>query len=346
MVRRIPPATAWKVANLKRENPTMPTSRIAAECSVSAHSVRNIVGRMREDPDDPLPRRKQPRLGARRITRAQQDALVHYTELHPFVTARQLREHFNLHCSPTTIMRSLRERGIRCQRPARKTGLTEEHKAGRLAFAQANLNRDWNPVMFTDECTISTALRSGVTWVRRRRGARHEPQNVRPARPMSGRVSVSVWASITKDGPRDLVFVNGKLTASQYKTRILVRKVVPWVKASADRVFQQDNSPVHTAIAVKTYLNSRQVPRLDWPAASPDLSPIENFWNDLKNEVGDAEFPGPRLADKERQLRDAITGAFTRLQGARGRVICTNLYQSMPRRMEECRQRHGGHTHY
>ena len=346
MVRRIAAATTWEVVLMKRDNPTYPTSRIARECGVSAHSVRNILHRIQQNADDPLPPRNQPRLGARRITRDQQQALVDYSELHPFATARQLKEHFGLNCSATTVMRSLRVRGIRCQRPARKTGLTQEHKATRLAFAEANIDRDWDPVMFSDECTISTALRSGVTWVRRRRGARHEPQNVRPARPASGRVSVSVWASITRDGPRDLVFVRGKLTADQYKNRILVRRVVPWITEDAGRVFQQDNSPVHTAIACKKYLDSRQVTRLDWPAASPDLSPIENWWNELKREVGDAEFPGPRIEDKQRQLREAITGAFTRLQEARGQGIVSHLYESMPRRMAECVQRQGGHTHY
>ena len=127
--------------------------------------------------------------------------------------------------------------------------------------------------MFSNKCMISTALRSGVTWVRRRRGTRHEPQNVRPARPMSGCVSLSVWASITNDGPRDLVFVNRKLTMSQYKNHILIRQVVPWINDGEGRVFQHDNSPIHTAIAGREYLDSR----LDWPAASPDLSPIENF---------------------------------------------------------------------
>ena len=119
MDRRIPPATNWKVALMKRENPAMPTARIAQECGVSAHSVRNILWRVQENADDPLPPRNQPRPGARRITAAQQQALVNYSELHPFATAKQLKEHFGLTCSATTVMRSLRERGIRGQRPAR-----------------------------------------------------------------------------------------------------------------------------------------------------------------------------------------------------------------------------------
>ena len=157
---------------MKRDNPSMPTSRIALECGVSAHSVHNILRRIQENTDDPLPPRNQPRPGARRITADQQQALMDYSQLHPFATARQLKEHFRLNCSATTVMRSLRERGIRCQRPARKSGLTAEHRASRLAFTEANMDRDWDHVIFTDECTISTVLRSGVTWVRRRRGTR------------------------------------------------------------------------------------------------------------------------------------------------------------------------------
>ena len=84
-------------------NPMWPKSRVAADCNVSAHTVRNILGRIREDADDPLPRKKQSCQGARKINREQQQVLADYTEEHPFVTALQFKEHFHLTCSVMTM---------------------------------------------------------------------------------------------------------------------------------------------------------------------------------------------------------------------------------------------------
>ena len=82
MVCRIPAATVWKVVLMKRDNPTMPTSRIASECSVSAHTVRNIVRRIQQNAEDPLPPRNQSRPGARKISHDQQQVLVECTKRH------------------------------------------------------------------------------------------------------------------------------------------------------------------------------------------------------------------------------------------------------------------------
>ncbi len=43
-------------------------------------------------------------------------------------------------------------------------------------------------------------------------------------------------------------------------------------------VFQQDNAKPHTAAITTAWLRSRRVRVLNWPACSPDLSPIENVW--------------------------------------------------------------------
>ena len=53
-------------------------------------------------------------------------------------------------------------------------------------------------------------------------------------------------------------------------------------KYSPEVVMQEDNAPWHTAKLVRSFLDRQKVRRLRWPAQSPDLSPIENLWKQIK----------------------------------------------------------------
>ncbi len=46
--------------------------------------------------------------------------------------------------------------------------------------------------------------------------------------------------------------------------------------------FQQDNAKPNTAAITTAWLRSRRVRVLNWPACSPDLSPVENIWCIIK----------------------------------------------------------------
>ncbi len=50
-------------------------------------------------------------------------------------------------------------------------------------------------------------------------------------------------------------------------------------------VFQQYDAKPHTAAITTAWLRSRRVRVLDWPACSPDLSPIENIWCIIKRKI-------------------------------------------------------------
>ncbi len=63
----------------------------------------------------------------------------------------------------------------------------------------------------------------------------------------------------------------------------------------ADFIFQQDLAPAHTAKSTKSWLNDHSVGVLDWPANSPDLSPIENLWGITKRKMRNKR---PKNADE------------------------------------------------
>ncbi|GFV60650.1 transposable element Tcb2 transposase [Trichonephila clavipes] len=48
-------------------------------------------------------------------------------------------------------------------------------------------------------------------------------------------------------------------------------------------IFQQDNARPHTARVAQDFLRHFQA--LPWPARSPDLSPVEHVWDQLKRQM-------------------------------------------------------------
>ncbi|GFX72244.1 transposable element Tcb1 transposase [Trichonephila clavipes] len=53
----------------------------------------------------------------------------------------------------------------------------------------------------------------------------------------------------------------------------------------AEFLFMDDNARPHSANIVDECLQSEDITRMDWPAYSPDLNPIEHEWICLANEL-------------------------------------------------------------
>ncbi|GFW91169.1 transposable element Tcb2 transposase [Trichonephila clavipes] len=60
----------------------------------------------------------------------------------------------------------------------------------------------------------------------------------------------------------------------------VMRHPGPFLNGLPEAIFQQDNARPHTASVAQHFLHHFQI--LAWPAPSPDLSPLEHVWDQLK----------------------------------------------------------------
>lgn len=149
-----------------------------------------------------------------------------------------------------------------------------------------------------------------------------------------------VWAGIMLDGRTELhVFQGGTLNAQRYRNEILEPYVRLFRGAIGSQfVFMDDNATPHRAQLIDAYLESEDIVRMDWPARSPDLNPIEHLWDVLGRRIASHQ-PPPRTLN---QLKDALLKEWRLLEHS----LVSNLINSMKSRCGACISVRGNHTYY
>ncbi len=121
----------------------------------------------------------------------------------------------------------------------------------------------------------------------RRRVLRDKEEGDLPAchqRSVQKTASLMVWGCISVYGMGSLHVLEGTMNAERY-IKVLEQHMLPSRRRLFQGrlcVFQQDNAKPHTAAITTAWLHSRRVRVMNWPACSPDLSPIENIWRIIK----------------------------------------------------------------
>jgi len=152
-------------------------------------------------------------------------------------------------------MSRLRAAGLRARHAAVKELLTDEHKLFRLAFAESNVDRKWDRVLFTDESTFTSA-NDGPVLVYRPQGQRYNPQYTSTCK-RSGRASVHCWGWISHEGGGILHRIEGHLDILQYQ-HILQNIMVLSIRMlyPEDIIhLQQDHSSIHDCHVVQEWLS-------------------------------------------------------------------------------------------
>ncbi|GFV82367.1 transposable element Tcb2 transposase [Trichonephila clavipes] len=92
-----------------------------------------------------------------------------------------------------------------------------------------------------------------------------------------------VWEDIAYDSGSTLIGMRGNLTGQRYVDDIFRPHVGPFLNGLSGAILQQDNARPHTARVEQDFLRHFQT--LPWPGRSPDLSPVEHVWGQLKRQM-------------------------------------------------------------
>ncbi|GFU00865.1 transposable element Tcb2 transposase [Trichonephila clavipes] len=242
-----------------------------------------------------------------------------------------------------TVARRLHGGGLFARRPVRCVPLTPAHRRRRSLWCREHRNwrreNEWGRVLFTDESRFSLSSDSHRILIWREQGSRNHPSNIIERDKYGGR-GVLVWGGIMLGSRTDLhIFDAGSVNGTRYCNEILL----PYVRLfrgamGLQFLFMDDNAPCHRTVAAQQLLESEDIERMDWPARSPDLNPIEHAWDFLGRRLAARTLPTVTI----RELRLALQDKWA----AMPQQVIDTLILSMGRRCETCLAVRGDHIPY
>ncbi|GBM97616.1 hypothetical protein AVEN_165874-1 [Araneus ventricosus] len=133
------------------------------------------------------------------------------------------------------------------------------------------------------------------------------------------------------------VFERVTVTGVRYRDEILEPYVHLFRGAvGPEFISVDDNARPHGALLVDEFLESEDIRRMDWPARSPDLNPIQHIWNALGRAITTRNPPPRTIQEMKAVLLNE------RDQFPQEMINC--LISSMKSRCKACISVRGDHT--
>ena len=98
-----------------------------------------------------------------------------------------------------------------------------------------------------------------------------------------------------------------------------------------------ENAPIHSACTSKAFLAKRSIRKIEWPAQSPDLKPLENAWFILKSKIQQLYQPWTVP-----EMHEALQQAWADFPTS----TLDHLVESMPKQVSAVIKAEGGATRW
>nr|CAH7717170.1 unnamed protein product [Callosobruchus chinensis] len=131
------------------------------------------------------------------------------------------------------------------------------------------------------------------------------------------------WVGIRFNGRTQLIHIPGTMTGAYYLQNIINTIIQPSRNEIGDQLIFMDDNRTR---AVQQALENGNIARLEWPAMSPDMKPIEHVWDYVSRAIFNQNNP-------PRSTQELIVAATEEWDNIQLEVI-NNLIIGMHRRVD------------
>lgn len=258
-----------------------------------------------------------------------QQNLVNFVRDNPFHTLFELKCHFDLDVSESSISRLLKSNGLQCYVSPKKFLIKPVQAALRVDVA--SLRKEWSvdvwkTIVFTDESGLDN---SGYIkrYVRRPKKQKYHEKYIYKHINANHRVNFFSW--VTKDGTGDITFYK-TMNSELYCETVTYMIEILREHYGENFLVVHDNARFTTSRYTVEFFANNDLNKyfVAIPTYSPDMNLIENLWALLKRRVRENIFNYGSRSNLD-QFRELIVEIWSNIEID----IIQNLFNSMPNRM-------------